>query len=802
MKKRKGSLLIAVTLLSVILLIIMMTILNLNRKNAELTQFQSDREKAFQAANIGLQKAVEDIEIQIEKYMNDKQVETVTWEILYGLSSNGKIAGNIAQDNNEKELYKYSSKYSNGQITATGTYKKSKVTLTANYAMDYMGISSNGINYIKDKTSVANVKSIYSYNTQYPMKTWINTDQSDGPLMNQNPISIPTDSILTYYNLLNNQDNRYSEAISNHYIIYNKPTYDNNPEIDTENDNTSEGTKETEETEETLLTQITESLGMIDNNGVINNTSDIMSKSSRDYIQELIKSLSIQSNGYIYASNKQQKFKLRQTMKNLNLSLFTSLCLKLYNKLSADPSIHSILDKNIDSEDININKKNIKELTAGDNGIYVLDQKVLDEDHFTNISESPFNYDYENKQYMGSISTSEKTKKNIYLCQGRNVIAIPINTTFVINGDLILAPEETNSEIEKFYGFNKDDANNGQPHKNSQNTSLTDKELNENYPVLFVTGNLVVNGNIRGTGTVFSMNSITINALPSKDDENDLIDPNRKDSKGNSYKSKYANYIGNKNIDNGAVIVHACNQLYIANKYSLDCLDNDQLRNKITASWILTQDRSIIEKASKYSTCFNNGRFSEGSSNYINQTTPTANLQISNALPLGVPKKSFSGISGITQISQVNKFMLAGARNDLTEVNPCDHRTTAADAPAVTPTRDSTSEGNRDWTPPPSGYPSGSGNGDRDEAPATTSSPKSTATNQQAGGDSQKSTTSPTKYEDAMVNGNYTDPRFKAPTPSPTPSPSPTQTSSIAPRGGAIERLNTGGEHSKVHLCQ
>ena len=33
-----------------------------------------------------------------------------------------------------------------------------------------------------------------------------------------------------------------------------------------------------------------------------------MSKSSRDYIQELIKSLSIQSNGYIYASNKQQKF--------------------------------------------------------------------------------------------------------------------------------------------------------------------------------------------------------------------------------------------------------------------------------------------------------------------------------------------------------------------------------------------------------------------------------------------------------------------------------------------------------------
>ena len=246
---------------------------------------------------------------------------------------------------------------------------------------------------------------------------------------------------------------------------------------------------------------------------------------------------------------------------------------------------------------------------------------------------------------MGSISTSEKTKKNIYLCQGRNVIAIPINTTFVINGDLILAPEETNSEIEKFYGFNKDDANNGQPHKNSQNTSLTDKELNENYPVLFVTGNLVVNGNIRGTGTVFSMNSITINALPSKDDENDLIDPNRKDSKGNSYKSKYANYIGNKNIDNGAVIVHACNQLYIANKYSLDCLDNDQLRNKITASWILTQDRSIIEKASKYSTCFNNGRFSEGSSNYINQTTPTANLQISNALPLGVPKKSFSGIS-------------------------------------------------------------------------------------------------------------------------------------------------------------
>ena len=783
MKKRKGSLLIAVTLLSVILLIIMMTILNLNKKNAELTTVQSDREKAFQAANIGLQKAAEDIEIEIQNYINNnKNIETVTWADLYKLSkpkTEGKPTTN--KDGN----YKYSFRYDKGKITATGTYKKSKVTLTANYAMDYMGISSNGINYIKDKTSVANIKSIYSYKTQYPMQTWVNTDQSDGAdVISPNPISMPSDGIMTYYNLLNNDDNDYSEAISNHYIIYNRPKYDNaNLNYTSSERVITSNELSTDETDDTIVeTEVTELLSKIDSTQKtsISNTSDILSTSSRNYIKELVKSVNIGSHGAIYASTKTHNFSLSETRNNLNVSLITGLFLKLYSKTVSKPSICSILTTNVDSNDINTN--NIKPLGEGDNGIYVLDQ-------FPNISESPFNYNYDESKYNGNIN--EKTNKNIYLCQGRNVIAIPINTTLIINGDLILAPNETKPEIEKFYGFNKDDANNGQPHKNSQTTSLTDKELNENYPVLVVTGNLVVNGSIRGTGTVFSMNSITINALPSKDDENDLIDPNRTDSKGNSYKSKYANYIGNKNIDNGAVIIHACNQLYITNKYSLDCLDNELLRNKITASWILTQNQSILNKISYDNiTGLNNGLFIEGANQYNNIATPTAHLQISNELPLGVPEEHFTGIRGITQISQVNKFMLAGARTDLTVVDPCDHRTTAVDAPATWSTDRGSSEGSRTYTPPPNGYPSGSGNNNRDNAP--TPSPKSTATYQQAGGATPKPTTSPTKYEDAMVNDHYVDPRYVAPTTTPTPKPSPT-TSSKPPKFGAVDKVNIGG---------
>ena len=213
MKKRKGSLLIAVTLLSVVLLIIMMTIFNLNKKNAELTTYQSDREKAFQVAYIGLEKATEDIETNIQKDLNEKKIKTVTWEYLYNLKTNTQITGKPLENKDfyEDGEYKYSFKYNKGQITSIGTYKKSKVTLTANYAMDYMGLSSNGINYIKAKTPVASLKSVYSYKTQYPMQTWINKDQSDDRSSEEEipsgvEIPLPNDRIMTYYDLLNNDN--------------------------------------------------------------------------------------------------------------------------------------------------------------------------------------------------------------------------------------------------------------------------------------------------------------------------------------------------------------------------------------------------------------------------------------------------------------------------------------------------------------------------------------------------------------------------------------------------------------------
>ena len=89
MKKRKGSLIIATCLLSVVLLIILMTMFNINRKNAELITVQSDREKAYQVARIGLNKATEEIEKAIDDYYK-KNGTHITWNELYELKRDKK----------------------------------------------------------------------------------------------------------------------------------------------------------------------------------------------------------------------------------------------------------------------------------------------------------------------------------------------------------------------------------------------------------------------------------------------------------------------------------------------------------------------------------------------------------------------------------------------------------------------------------------------------------------------------------------------------------------------------------------
>ena len=85
MKKKKGSLLIAITLLSVILLIILMSIFNLHKKDTELIAIKGDKEKSFQSSNVGLKIAANDIEKQInERLKND---ESMTWNDLYNLNN-------------------------------------------------------------------------------------------------------------------------------------------------------------------------------------------------------------------------------------------------------------------------------------------------------------------------------------------------------------------------------------------------------------------------------------------------------------------------------------------------------------------------------------------------------------------------------------------------------------------------------------------------------------------------------------------------------------------------------------------
>ena len=191
---KKGSLLIGITLLSIVLLIIMMSIFNLNRKDAELITMKGDKEKSFQASNVGLRLAAKDIEDKIAKKIDDD--EDITWSQLYNLE--GHKSKEVLKQENEKHIkkdtdydnYTYKYDYEKGKITAKGTYNHKKsfgkekddtnshTTLTANYIMDYVGIQAGTINeYVTKKDndfSAPGIKAIYSYETQYPMRPWIN----------------------------------------------------------------------------------------------------------------------------------------------------------------------------------------------------------------------------------------------------------------------------------------------------------------------------------------------------------------------------------------------------------------------------------------------------------------------------------------------------------------------------------------------------------------------------------------------------------------------------------------------------
>ena len=563
MKKRKGSLIIATCLLSVVLLIILMTMFNINRKNAELITVQSDREKAYQVAKIGLNKATEEIEKAIDDYYK-KNGTHITWKELYELKQ-AKTPVDFTDNANKIDNEGYVSceySYENGKIQSTGSYgtsskDKIKITLTANYIMDYMGIYSSGVYYIprdkkeeNDRANIVGLNAVYSQLTQSPMTPWINRYGNVSDILS---IPMPKNGYLTYFNLSSN-------PISNYYLLYNN-------EFCISSDKTYGKTTESK-------------------NEKIKNSQyrDITSESSRCFIMDMVKSLNVAEQykydkgtdeeeiPHVFIANKDIDKDNKEPVNKLPIGRLKKLYLKhnmdkYYYDSIFDAVQDNLKEVNIDGNQIGkaIDTLPLAKDANGDiTAVYKFDNKHIREK--LNISESPL----PEQNVTASIPTESfsdsdsKNNKNIYLLKGRNIIIIPIYATVVIDGDLILVPNERMPEDDK-----------------------------ANYPVLFVTGNLVVNGSIKGIGTIFSMNSITINALP------DVNVGFKKDAKYEKYK-KY-----DENIEkNGAIIVHACNQVYISNTFSLSSDNSDA--NAITSSWVLTQDRNALSRVDSDSSVSNN----------------------------------------------------------------------------------------------------------------------------------------------------------------------------------------------------
>ena len=532
MKKRKGSLIIATCLLSVVLLIILMTMFNINRKNAELITVQSDREKAYQVARIGLNKATEEIEKAIDDYYK-KNGTHITWNELYELKRDKKAVDfkDKANKIDDEGFCSCEYSYENGKIQSTGSYgtsskDKIKINLTANYIMDYMGIYSNGLYYIPkdigdDKNSRANIaglNAVYSQDTQCPMTPWINLLSCENDKLS---IPLPKNRYLTNFNLS-------STPISSYYLLYDNKFYISGDQYAEKN--------LASKNESTLNKKYT----------------GIREEASRCFIMNMIKSLNV-AEQYKYegsvegGKNIPHVFIAGKNIDKSNKNVVNDLPVGWLKKLYVLVNINgNQIGNAIDTLPL------LKEDNGNGTGIYKFNNKYIKEK--LNISESPLpELDETSSTYTDS---DNKNNKNIYLLNGRNIILIPVNSTVVIDGDLILAQNEN---------MPKDDI--------------------ANYPVLLVTGNLVVNGSIKGIGTVFSMNSITINALAEP--------TNTVDIKNDIKYEKYKKYVENAER-NGAVIVHACNQLYINNTSSL--LSDKSNAESMTSSWILTQDRNAITR--------------------------------------------------------------------------------------------------------------------------------------------------------------------------------------------------------------
>ena len=582
---KKGSLLIGITLLSIVLLIIMMSIFNLNRKDAELITMKGDKEKSFQASNVGLRLAAKDIEDKIAKKIDDN--EDITWSQLYNLE--GHKSKEVLKQENEIHIkkdtdydnYTYKYDYEKGKITAKGTYNHKKsfgkekddtnshTTLTANYIMDYVGIQAGTINeYVTKKDndfSAPGIKAIYSYETQYPMRPWINLyDYTIKEEDNQN-----RDVNEYVHRITNKESNTKTEDIlSNGYVTkYSAPVglYDflnNDDKIN-------------------IVDKIFDMCSALE-------LKELDPKNNKLFVDDNLSS----STMVFKAEGREEKEQLRKGFIANLLGAITNISKILYRKAKIHIKVYDTFGgflsntqyRNGVAENLGLktNKSEQKEqiahclkrvrardeygnLLKDDKGNYVYERalyKLVLDNNDNDDTDKLDNDTYEKMENSESQRlTTDDSDKKIYRLVGRNIMLIPLKSTVVIDGDLILEPTEKNKKYYKtVYDLSKDEQ------KNSANYSpdIVNGKIGDNldmkrtYPVLFVTGNLIVNGSIKGIGTVISMKNIIINDFPyEKPDISQVC----KFKSGLKDKDEYKKYY--EDLEKGAIIIHANNNLVL-----------------------------------------------------------------------------------------------------------------------------------------------------------------------------------------------------------------------------------------------
>lgn len=463
-RNKKGSLILGVTMLGVVLLMFLLVELQINGFNSAQIGKSEERECALEAANAALSKAVADIEAS---YLSQKQTR-VTASSLMNINSGLQPWKTLSSKNQKDDIYQYSYKISDGLITAYGRQiRNGKVKtikkLTANYLIEYMGVSAKQIQYCPGTYKAAGISSVYSYATQYPINSWVGV--SDG---GEGRCGIDIAGTCS------SRGPESDKGLVKQYILTN-----------------------TENFYKTVQEPNSDSL-------YINEYEDASFINNKEKFFSLIKHLNLPEDKMYYAED---SLRFKDILENCGTKTELS-------KKEISEAVDSILKE---ACGIPLSKWNDLYSVSGMSQSRTTSDKECD---------------------IWRFNPSEHGNGMI---TGKNIWLTSLCGTVICNGDLILSRE------------NPDDSN------------------PDSYPVLIVGGSLIVNGAIRGTGTVIAMNNIYVSAS----------------NGAHSFPPPHENFNEPFN-SSGALIVHAANRLIIKNVHSSyewgDCPDNSEFEKYLSGS--------------------------------------------------------------------------------------------------------------------------------------------------------------------------------------------------------------------------